>query len=82
MTLPYLGVCCQEFIRLYLPHLDRAGYGMRWSDLPEKCYIEGSRQSTLPPRQRHKGWINITEITAVQSDSTTEEDKGELSVNG
>jgi len=77
MTLHNLGVCCQEFIRLYLPNLDMG----QWKDLPEKCYTEDSRQSRLPPRKRHAGWINMTSITDIQSDKS-DSTEGELSRDG
>jgi len=80
MTLHHLGICCQEFIRLYLPHLNIDDYPDILS-FPEKCYVEDSDVSkNLPPRQRHAGWINITSVTGVQSD--TDSEKGELSRDG
>ncbi len=81
MTLEHLGICCQEFIRLWLPYLNIDDYPDILS-FPEKCYTgDDTRMSKLTPRQRHKGWVNITSIAEVQSDSTSEI-KGGLSIDG
>jgi len=66
-----LGICCQEFIRLFLPNLDIN----EWKNIPEKCYKEGEMED-LTPRQRHVGWTNLSPIAEIRPDSTQGERVG------